>query len=62
MSRFLHRLGGASARHPWRVIAGWLLAMVAVFGLAAGFGGTLTDDYTIPGSDSQAASKRTVGK
>ena len=55
MSRFLYRLGGASARHPWRVIVAWLLTLAATFGLAASFGGTLTDDYTIPGSDSQAA-------
>lgn len=55
MSRLLHRLGGAAARHPWRVIGLWLAALGAVVGLAATVGGELTDDYTIPGSDSQAA-------
>ena len=26
MSRFLHRLGGSAARHPWRVIGAWAAA------------------------------------
>ena len=58
MSRFLHRLGGSAARHPWRVIAAWLLAVVVASGLAGAFGGALNDDYTIPGSESQQAYDR----
>ena len=55
MSRFLHRLGGFSARHPWRVIAAWAAAAVVVLGLAGSFGGSLNDDYVIPGTSSQRA-------
>ena len=55
MSRFLHRLGGSAARHPWRVVAAWAAAAVVVLGLAGAFGGALNDDYTIPGTSSQRA-------
>ena len=55
MSRFLYRLGGSAARHPWRVIASWVLVLAAVLGLAGSYGGALNDDYTIPGSESQQA-------
>ncbi len=55
MSRFLHRLGGFSARHPWRIIAAWATAAVVVLGLAGTFGGSLNDDYVIPGTSSQRA-------
>ena len=55
MSRFLHRLGGFSARHPWRVIAVWAAAAVVVLGLAASYGGSLNDDYVIPDTSSQRA-------
>jgi RND superfamily putative drug exporter len=55
MSRLLHRLGGSAARHPWRTIGAWVVAMVFVLGLAGTVGGALNDDYTIPGSDSQQA-------
>ncbi len=55
MSRVLHRLGGFAARHPWRVIGAWLAAAVLVLGLAGSVGGTLNDDYVIPGTSSQRA-------
>jgi RND superfamily putative drug exporter len=55
MSRYLHRLGGFSARHPWRVIAAWVAVAVVVLGLAAGYGGSLNDDYVIPDTSSQRA-------
>jgi RND superfamily putative drug exporter len=55
MNTLLSRLGGAAARRPWRVLAAWLLAAVAVVGIAATAGGTLADDYTMPGTDSQHA-------
>ena len=55
MSRLLYRLGKASARRPWRVIAAWLIAAMAVAGVAAGFGGPFQDDYTLPGTGSQQA-------
>jgi putative drug exporter of the RND superfamily len=55
MSRVLHRLGGFAARHPWRVIGAWLAAAVVILGLAGSVGGTLNDDYVIPGTSSQRA-------
>ena len=54
MSRFTGWLGGAAARHPWRTIAVWLILIVALFGLKMAFGGQLQDDYTVPGTSSQA--------
>ncbi|MFY9999886.1 MAG: MMPL family transporter, partial [Trebonia sp.] len=54
MSRFTGWLGGAGARHPWRTIAVWLILIVALFGLKMAFGGQLQDDYTVPGTSSQA--------
>jgi RND superfamily putative drug exporter len=32
MSRLLGRLGGATAAHPWRTIAAWLLVLVGALG------------------------------
>ncbi len=55
MSGALHRLGAWAACHPWRVIAGWAVAVVAAVGLAGTLGGTLEDDYRIPGSSTQRA-------
>jgi RND superfamily putative drug exporter len=55
MSRLLYRLGRNSARHPWRVIAGWVAALALLTGMAGAFGGVLSDDYTIPGSGAQQA-------
>ena len=54
MSRLTGRLGGAAARHPWRAIACWLIALVALFGLKMAFGGQFQDNYAVPGTSSQA--------
>jgi putative drug exporter of the RND superfamily len=54
MSRFTGRLGGAAARHPWRTIGAWLILIAALFGLKMAFGGQFQDDYTVPGTSSQA--------
>ena len=54
MSHFTGWLGGAAARHPWRTIAAWLIVIVALFGLKMAFGGQFQDDYTVPGTSSQA--------
>jgi len=53
MSRFLYRIGGAAAAHPWRTIAVWLVVLVAALGLAGVAGGTTHDDYNVPGTSSQ---------
>jgi RND superfamily putative drug exporter len=54
MTRWLHRLGGTAAAHPWRTVGGWLAALAVAFGLVAGFGGTPHDDYDVPGLPAQA--------
>jgi RND superfamily putative drug exporter len=55
MNRLTHAVAMSSARHPWRTIAGWVLALVAVYLLAAVGGGTFTDDFSAPGSQSARA-------
>jgi RND superfamily putative drug exporter len=55
MSTLLYRIGRNAARHPWRVIAGWVVVLGAVTALASSFGGVLTDNYTIPGTSTQRA-------
>ena len=39
MSRFLHRVGGSAARHPWRTIGAWVVIVIAMTGLAGTVGG-----------------------
>jgi putative drug exporter of the RND superfamily len=43
------------ARHPWRVIGGWVGIIVVLIALVATVGGQLRDEFTIPGSDAQRA-------
>jgi RND superfamily putative drug exporter len=53
MSRFLYRLGGSAAAHPWRTILAWVLVAAAVTTAAAAFGGTTQDDYTVEDARAQ---------
>ena len=55
MNRFTRSVAMASARHPWRTIASWLVVTAAVFALAGAIGGTFTDDFSSPGSQSARA-------
>ena len=55
MSRFLYRLGRSSARHPWRVVGAWLIIALAVFSLRSAVGGETTDDFALPGTETQTA-------
>ncbi|MFC7493629.1 MULTISPECIES: MMPL family transporter [unclassified Nocardioides] len=57
MNRITRAVAMASARHPWRTIASWVLAVVAVFFVAAVGGGTFADDFSAPGSQSARAMK-----
>jgi putative drug exporter of the RND superfamily len=57
MDRFTRAAAMASARHPWRTIASWILALVALFALAAVAGGTFADDFAAKGSQSDRALK-----
>jgi RND superfamily putative drug exporter len=43
------------ATHPWRVIFGWIGVVVVLIALVATVGGSLKDEFDIPGSDTQKA-------
>jgi putative drug exporter of the RND superfamily len=45
----------AFATHPWRVVVGWVAIIAALFGLVLTVGGSLRDEFDIPGSDTQKA-------
>ncbi|MDV8149328.1 MMPL family transporter [Arthrobacter sp. B10-11] len=53
MALLLYRLGKFSYRHRWLVISVWLAVMVAVGGAAAAFHGTLSNNFQIPGTETQ---------
>ena len=55
MNRFTRGLAMASARHPWRTIASWVLLMATVFALAGSLAGSFTDDFSAKGSESDRA-------
>ncbi|MGN9779346.1 MMPL family transporter [Micromonospora sp. H33] len=57
LSKALSRLGGSAARHPWRVVAAWLLAAALAVAAAIAFGGRTADSMTVPGLDSQRAAE-----
>ena len=58
MTAFLFRLGRLSHAHPWRVLAAWFVLILAVAGAGFGFGGKLSEGFTIPGTESQTALDR----
>lgn len=55
MSNFLYRLGRLAARRRKATVAIWLLAVVAIMVVGSALGGTLTDDFDLPNSESQRA-------
>ena len=55
MSGLLERLGRAAARHKWWFVVVWLIAAVSVGLLAKGLDGKETDNFRIPGAQSQEA-------
>ncbi|MFJ8013842.1 MMPL family transporter [Streptomyces sp. NPDC096339] len=57
LSKALLRLGAGAARHPWRVIAAWLIAGTLTVLAAVAFGGRTADSMTAPGLDSQRAAE-----
>ncbi|WP_338491075.1 MMPL family transporter [Streptomyces sp. SJL17-4] len=57
LSKALLRLGAGAARHPWRVIAAWLVAATLAVLAAIAFGGRNADSMTAPGLDSQRAAE-----
>src|SRR5918994_7961680 len=51
----LARWARANASHPWRVILSWLGIVVLLVVLVGTVGGSLKDEFEIPGSDTQKA-------
>jgi RND superfamily putative drug exporter len=51
----LARWTRACASHPWRVIGGWVGIVVLLIVLVGTVGGSLKDEFDIPGSDTQKA-------
>nr|WP_240978421.1 MMPL family transporter [Planctomonas sp. JC2975] len=47
----LNRLGLFSARRPWTVLVGWLVALGIAAGAFLAFGGTLATSFDIPGTE-----------
>jgi RND superfamily putative drug exporter len=45
----------ACAGHPWRVVGGWIGILALLIVLVATVGGSLRDEFSIPGSDAQKA-------
>ena len=55
MSRFLFRIGHFAGSHPWRVLAAWAVIATSVVLLNGAFGGESTEEFSIPGAESQRA-------
>jgi len=51
----LARWARACATHPWRVVLGWIGLVALLIVLVATVGGSLKDQFEIPGSDTQRA-------
>jgi RND superfamily putative drug exporter len=51
----LARWARACATHPWRVVASWLGIVALLIVLVGTVGGSLKDEFEIPGSDTQRA-------
>ncbi|AZP22596.1 MMPL family transporter [Streptomyces aquilus] len=57
LSKALLRVGASAARHPWRVIAAWLITATLAVLAATAVGGRTADSMTAPGLDSQRAAQ-----
>jgi RND superfamily putative drug exporter len=51
----LARWTRACASHPWRVVGAWVGIIAALVFVVGAFGGSLRDEFEIPGSDTQKA-------
>jgi RND superfamily putative drug exporter len=51
----LARWARTCATHPWRVVGGWVGIVVVLIVLVGTVGGSLRDEFNIPGSDAQKA-------
>jgi RND superfamily putative drug exporter len=55
VSSLLYRIGRIAGRHPWRVLATWVLIAASAFLLNTSFGGTTSETFRLPGAESQRA-------
>ena len=55
MASFLYRLGHFSVRQRRWVLAVWVGLLVATMGAAQAYGGTTNDSFSLPGTETQAA-------
>jgi putative drug exporter of the RND superfamily len=55
MSKYLYAIGGFSFRRRWLVLGTWLAVLVGVALAGIGLSGEPSDDFTIPGTESQRA-------
>jgi RND superfamily putative drug exporter len=55
MSYFLYSIGHFAGRHPWRVLAAWLVFAATAMLLNMSFGGEPDETFRIPGAESQRA-------
>jgi RND superfamily putative drug exporter len=55
MNRLTRTVAMTCARHPWRTVTSWVLVLGATLFLAASGGGTFTEDFSAPGSQSTHA-------
>ena len=55
MAPHLYRLGRWSFRNRWKVLAAWLLTLVAVMAASAAFSGQENNSFVVPGTESQDA-------
>ncbi|THJ66511.1 RND transporter [Arthrobacter echini] len=58
MAFLLYRLGSFAYRRRWWVVSAWLAVLLAVGGSAIAFSGTLTNNFSIPGTESQRITDR----
>jgi RND superfamily putative drug exporter len=58
VATLLYRLGRFSFRHPWRMIAVWLILVIGMLGGGLALGGKTDDSFAIPGTESQNAIDR----
>src|SRR5215475_5556113 len=52
MHAFLYRLGRFCARRHWIVIGVWIVIVATLLALRSAYGGTFSNNYTVPGSAS----------
>lgn len=58
MARLLYRIGQWSARRAGRVIAAWFVLLAVAIGSFLAFGGTLQDQFSIPGTETERVNER----